>query len=758
MLQHCKLQKLDDYFLPLGGRTAKGVYFYRLNQYSDEIAEFLKKYYDVARRSGVVIEGKIPNPDEKNLSYYGEIMGMDFQLNANFIISSLQKWLPRMNNFQRQNVGEAIYDSLIRMQKSGKTENMLKNAYIKFMCWLYYKFERIVNQLGEEQLPKILYEGSVSTYELMLISILSNAGCDVVLLQYQGDNSYLKLDPSSALSIPYCGGSMTSFPAEFSLKYIQKEIQRDFNNQRLYGALPQVHNCTNAWTDKKAIESIEQNSGVRGNDRSVYYNGFFRIYGTEDKLLYSNELLKLQQTLKNNGRKLLIFNGEIPMPENREIVAIHRDNYRSMDQMIPGLSKNFSSISNTELRNIIHKNFVDFMLEEEKKEGQNINRLTSKAVILLCWLHRYMAQLFANWKNPEIACCIHMGPCKNENEAFFLRFLARLPADVLILCPNLNARCCLEDSLLREETYPESLCMEKFPDGKSQFRIGTAAYHAERDLDTLLYRDTGMYREQQYAKANVISLQTMYEEIRILWNQEVKYRPNFSTTDSLVNIPVICSKVSGVWRGQEDQYWLSIKELITEDTIVIKNPPYIPEMAPNPMKIYAPEFYKNGKLLKNKIKNHPHFPYRLLRNDMQDFILDEIETIIDRKLIRGTGENGMEYTVIAQALNIPKDILRLLQKFDFTKKNPKIIYINTTDTVVSVEDSILLALLNSIGFDIVCFVPTGYNCVECHYNYSIFEEHQIGPYQYDLEIPNFDELVLTNACTNLISKIFKRGI
>ena len=35
------------------------------------------------------------------------------------------------------------------MQRAGKTEGMLKNAYIKFMCWLYYKFERIVNLLGE---------------------------------------------------------------------------------------------------------------------------------------------------------------------------------------------------------------------------------------------------------------------------------------------------------------------------------------------------------------------------------------------------------------------------------------------------------------------------------------------------------------------------------------------------------------------------------------------------------------------------------
>ena len=184
MLEHKKLRNLNDYFVELNNRQDKGVYFYRINQYSDEVGEFIKKYYDVARRRGVVIEGKIPNPTENNLSYYDEIMGMNFYMREEFISDSLKKWLPRMNDYQRQNVASSIYNSLLSMSKAGKTENMLKNAYIKFMCWLYYKFERIVNLLGENNLPKILYEGDISNYELMLISILSNAGCDVVLLQY----------------------------------------------------------------------------------------------------------------------------------------------------------------------------------------------------------------------------------------------------------------------------------------------------------------------------------------------------------------------------------------------------------------------------------------------------------------------------------------------------------------------------------------------------------------------------------------------
>ena len=170
---------------------------------------------------------------------------------------------------------------------------------------------------------------------------------------------------------------------------------------------------------------------------------------------------------------------------------------------------------------------------------------------------------------------IYLGGCKNDNEAMFLKFLARLPIDVLILNPNLNTKCCLEDRQLYEINYENSLVVDSFPRENADIRMGTAAYHAERELDTIMYQDSGMYRNRQYQKAVSVTLQTMYEEISILWDQEVKYRPNFSTIDSVVNVPVIFSKVSGVKDGQIPQYWTGIKNLITEDTFVIKNAPFI---------------------------------------------------------------------------------------------------------------------------------------------------------------------------------------
>ncbi len=88
------------------------------------------------------------------------------------------------------------------------------------------------------------------------------------------------------------------------------------------------------------------------------------------------------------------------------------------------------------------------------------------------------------------------------------------------------------------------------------------------------------------------------------------------------------------------------------------------------MKPYATQFLKNGKLLRGKIKSHSAYLYGILRAEMQEHLLDKLQLLLDQKLIRGTFENGTEYTVIATALNLPKDLLRKIQKFDFTKKTP----------------------------------------------------------------------------------------
>lgn len=750
-----RIGQLDQLFSPLSARENRAIFFYRISTCSDEILQFIKKYYEEARRNGVIIDGRIPNPTPQNLDYFFEMMGQAFRPDQAFLDQSLQKWLPRMSQQQRASVTEAMYSTFQDMKRDGKNDNMLKNAYTKYMCWLYYKFERIVNKLGADSPPKILYDGEISHYELQLLTVLSRAGADIVLLERNGDGNYLQLDPRSELSMLYEAGGTARFPDDFSLKWVQEELVKDVNRNRLYGPLPTIHPCTNAWMKRASAQEILTPVQSRGTESQFFYNSFIVQYGVEDKLTCSSDLFSFYKQLKNETRKICVVNGSIPTPTPEEVSQIKRSNYSNVEQLLSDLTRNIQYTANVELERLMRKSFIDVILDENKQLSGNILKLTNKAVYLLCWLKRYQKELFSNWKLPEVSVFILFGTCASDHEAMFLTFLSQLPVDAFVLVPDLNAGCSLSSSNVLEIRYECSAPIHSFPTEHAQIRVSTSAYQAERELDSLLYQDSGLYRNQQYGKAESVTLQTMYEEIALLWDQELKYRPSFSTDNQVVVVPVLLEKICGVKDGSTAQYWYDIKKLITPDTLVIKGLPWIDPTHSNPIKPFATQFLQNKKLARSKIKAHQAYQYGILRPDVQDHILDQLQVLLDRKTIVGTYENGTEYTIISTVLNLDQEILRMIQRFDFTKKNPKLIFINTTEKTLSLEESILVAFLNLVGFDILFFVPTGYQCIEKYFSGPLVNEQQIGEYMYDLPIPNFQ--TVHDPSRNPIRKLFGRS-
>ena len=760
LFQHIKLNSLDDYFLTLSQRNGNNIFFYRINSYSDSITEFLCRYYEESRKNGVIIDGRIPNADQNNLAYYYETMGDSFSMNKPFFIVSLKKWLPRMNDTQRIVVAEAVYNTLMHLAEQGKNENILKNAYIKFMCWFYYRFERIMGNLGGNNVPKILYCGTVNIYELMLISILSKAGCDVVLVQTDGDGGYLKADPNSALSFAY-EGTGQAFPPDFSLKNMQQEIADKMHAERVFGQKPTYTIVTNSWARGDGLEDVIVPLDERGNGTDIY-NIFYRINGVYSRADYVNELISFKSEIDSQKRNLVIVDVEISAPSYEELSAIKRGNYSNPQTAVAELSKNIN-VSDNGLQQLIRYEFAKLMIERSKESGMTINKFVNMCVCVLCWLKRWGNSLFDGWKKNDTACFVLFGCCKNENDSSFLSLLSKLPCDVLILNPNCQHKCVLNDVNLREFNYDSSLDINAFPEGVAM-RAGTVAYHAERELDTLMYQDTGLYRNHQYSKASAIVLDTMFEEIEQLWNQELKYRPNFATENGEVRIPVFFSKISGVKDSNVKAYWQYVKRLITEDTVVIngyKKPPVNPHspvrVEPNPIAQYAQSFLKNGVLQRNTIKTHSCYQYKILRNELQDYILDKLQLLIESRIIKGTFENGMEYAIISSVLNLSKDIVRRIQNFDFTKKNPKVIYINTGDSAISQNDAITLEFLSLSGFDVLFMIPTGYCNVENYYSMPIISEHQMGEYMYDLKMPDFSK-ISAGSRQPWHKKLFRRGV
>lgn len=755
MFQLGRIEKLHDYFSACSRRREQAVFFYRVAGYSGEVAAFLTQYDQAARTNGVVIEGRIPNPDPKQLDYLAEMMGSDFQLDAGFLTQKLTRWLPRLTGAQREAVVTAMTATLQDLQAHGKNENMLRNAYIKYMCWLYYKFERILGRLGGDELPKILYDGTVSSYELQLLVILARAGADIVLLERAGDAGYLRCDPTSQYAQLYQAPGLTPFPADFSLRQLREQGRQQAERQKLYGAPAGIAPCTNAWMKAPDGKEILTAVRARGDDPKLFYNAFVVQYGVEDKLLFPSDMVAFYQQLKREGRRVCLENGRLPPPTPEEIAAVRRRTHQTAEQLAADLAANLQYPNNQQLQTLMRQAFLDVVLEEDKAVGGNLNRLLNKAVYLVAWMKRYQKDLFQNWQAPEVGVFILFGACSGDNEALFLRLLAKLPVDVLVLLPDLNAPCVLKDPALLDLHKEHSLPMTDFPVEPSQMRVRTAAYQAEREMDSILYQNTGLYRARQHQKAEAVTLQTMYEEIGLLWDQELKYRPGFSAEGDTVTVPVLLEKICGIKDGPILPYWLEIKKLVTPETTLVTKLPWQTGLEANPMKPYATQFLRQGRLQREKIKQHKDYPYGILRPKIQDYLLDKLQVLLDEKLIAGTYQNGTEYTIVSMILGLPKDLLRRIQNFDFTKKNPKLIIISTTEETLSLEDSILVAFLNLVGFDILFFVPTGYQSIEKYFQKPFANEHQLGPYRYDLQVPDFR--TLHEGGKSSIRKLFGRS-
>lgn len=820
MYDRVNLSAPDDLGVEPGRRSPQGAYFVRVTGFSPEIRRMIWAVHEAARRNNAIIEGQIPNPDASQHEYFNNILGTAFEEQEDFILAALDKWVPRMNRRAKAEFAGAMTALYAELRRQGKSESMLKNLYVKFMCWLYYRFERTVSAIGSgDAMPKVLYQtDGITQHELLFLEMLNRMGVDILLIEPRGDDAYLKLDPTSASSQLYAPQGTTEFPSGFSLRALRDEMARqsapapvrDASRQNptapvqprpapfrasdppgRVGAQPHPQQsavprrqpapaprpaageelfrqierlfpkarrerCTNAWMQNARYDSILTPAIIRGEDPALFYNAFVRVDGAEDKLTYANELYQFYLNLRNTGRQIMIIDGGIPQPENDEIARVRRRPYRDAADMIVDVATNLPSNADVEIQRALARAFAHMMCLAAADE-ENLNKLTVTAVTLVCWINRYQRELFGGLKRDEVPCLIKMGGCRNAHEALYMRLMAELPVDVLILAPNLDNPCMIRDEALLDLKYQNTLPDIRFPRDSGDLQLSTVASHAERELDSMLYADSGLYRNRQFQTATAITLDCTVDEVFQLWDQELKYRPNFSTAGGVVNMPVIYAKLSGVENGREQYYWQRVKQLTDGGAYVITGFPFIRPGSANAYQSLASQSLRRGRLLRKELKSDHRYPYGMLRDEVQEHMLDKLQLMLDRKIIRGTFENGSEYMIISVVLSLSRDIVRMIQSFDFTRKNPKVVCVNVKEQSPSIEDAVMLTFLNLIGFDIAMFIPTGYQMIERYLNEDLPREFQMGEYRYDMSIPDFNSLPV-DRLHNWLGNILKRGI
>ncbi len=764
---------LECCFRPLNERSPTGTRFFRIIGRDPEgrVVNLLGRFCREAQKNGVYLRGGFSNPTEPETSRFFGAVGAQFTLGRSLLERHMAVWLGQLRPAQRQALSSALMDAIELARRKGLGENVLRNAYIKFMCWLRQPLGKAVAGIGSNTPPKLLVEKGITKHSALLLHALRLAGCDVWYVDFVSDAEYLRADPDGGLSelvrgkiftppavhfadpVSCAGHSSTTRSGKNSMPPHSVTSQTPPSIQGASIGI-QESPCVqlNSWLREGMTiwDALLTPGKKRGGGSAGSCVMFAACFGVDERVEYRNRIYRLKNALEASGRRFVLCDKRIQNPTVSEAAP-----FQALDKNAPRPSV-INSIAGriTTSGRQGERVRAAFIRAMSLTPQQSPAWFFSYAVRLACWLDRYTETLFAPDRSGLPPVFVHYGAL-SAAELTLLWTLAESGTDVLYLSTDKAHEEVFHKHFLPHEwlevELPNSIPSEPFPKREEKLRASTIAYNASRELDQLLYDDTGLYRARQFTHSQPVTLRTTIDEVWQLWPEESQYRPAFRTENDTAYIPNIFAKICGVDKGDESLFWNRLRGMVTENTWLITNVPFLTDEKPGFTMSEARSLLRGGKLDRRMIKGSCHYRYGYLPDNTQELILDKIQALLDYGMIT---EGGVEFPAVALStlLEIDKEILRLLQGFDFTREIPKILIVDVTEEVFTLRECILLAFLNLAGFDIAVFTPTGYRNLESHLGPDVFDTLTVGTFKYGLAVPN---LRSRGAVNGLLGRLFR---
>lgn len=492
----------------------------------------------------------------------------------------------------------------------------------------------------------------------------------------------------------------------------------------------------------------------------VFFCGLIGSPAEENLASYKNALFTLREDLIRSPKFLIFIPGAMSAPTAQEKVYFDAVSRGNTDEAVSDFS-NLIKIGNDSARTDEAKRL--FRENADKYASVGFDALFEYGVRTITWLNRCTAsEQFAKSLENDIPTVIFYGSA-GEKEVDFLHFLSQSGFDVLVISAskaslealksgNIESRMQIFEFAADGEEFP-------FPDKLIKSAKATIAYSAEQELNSFMYSNTSIFRDFQFSDMQALTLKTTYEEIDILWHQAARYRTGFDVIkNKTVVIPNIFAKISGVRDGDMDDYWESVKMKLSPLSRVIYKAPSYDKFPPSVFTAFKP-FYDGTTINIEKLKDSPANAYRFLSDDLQLLIFHKMQEAIDSGLLM-LDESELVPLVIYVGLALEREVLKILQKFDFTKDIPKIVVIDTIEDTFSKVECIQLLLFNLLGFDIIVYTPTGYKNLETYISPEAFTTFGMNEFKYNVRIPRFkipDSIPEPKESGGLFNKLFKKG-
>ncbi len=467
---------------------------------------------------------------------------------------------------------------------------------------------------------------------------------------------------------------------------------------------------------------------------------------------FRNMLFELREELIRSPKLLFYVENEFKAPTEEELSAF--EGVPESEDPIGALTEKIN-IPSDEIRTKLAKETLPLFLKNLSGD-----ELLKTAETLIVRMDRCLCTEAYSKDHSEIPVLLYYGEI-TQDAVTFLHFMSRLGIDVIYICSSKTPLPVLAKNNLEGRMQIFELSgsepVSAYPDKPVRTKLSTVAYNASKELDGILYSGDTMFRDHQFEDMQSVTLRTTYDEIGILWHQQSKYRTGFEVHDNKVTIPTIFAKISGVKDGDLNDYWDDVKQKLSPYTRIIYKSPSYKKYAESQLGVYR-QFTDGDKILIDKLKNSPYNKYSFLSDSLQLLIFNKLQEAVDSKFLLLPAEELMPM-IIYVGTNIDREILRLLQKYDFTKDIPKLIVIDVIEDTFSKVECIQLLLYNLLGFDILVYTPTGYKNIETFVSDEAFETHTMNEFQYNVHIPKFKipDSIPDPDGGGLFGKLFRKG-
>ena len=667
--------------------------------------------WDCRPKEGVLIN-ELQNPDTIRVAEIKSLIGEDITFNLSKVGNNIYKMVsPSRLNLKE--VASRLCFCIDLLKNSGKSENAINNAYFRFLSWMHFEFREILRGSVTED---IKYQGGFNIYSLMMLYIIAGIGKSVVIVS----NSEVDDSIFSQLNVY----NLSSLDKPNSLKNLGISANRVANK---VSVLPsrKLDIGTNFWLKGENLDEILISEDKR-ECSNMTKSAFIRVLGVADRTTYLQELFDLYSKVKDNA---VIINSDFKPLMPNDITRL-RGRYKS-DDLVKYILDLCTSLGVDEESYSILVNEIYDIVDKVPKNKEQV-----------------LLTIFFNIRN-----VLNGTSSRGRSYLFFLEtkpltqvqidslyLLSCMKFDVVIFNPSL-----VEDTLeiprVYNMTFTEKLDLERFPTSSQDLVVETTAFNAENELTDLLYDGSaGIFRDNQFSNARSVLLKPMNEEIDILWDYELSVRQGFGVSGGIVTMPVIFAELSGVKDGDIIKWNQRFASLFKGVDVV-----YNQEQSFNLSwdLIHSAEVFRNKRVDADLLIQHKNYPYSYLSKSVQLYLIEKLQELFDSGVVKGVYTNGVENEILNVFVGISQNdkLVRYIQNFDFTKVNPKILYVWMRKEKIPRRDIILLHYLNLVGFDILVFVPTGYSVMDEFITKKVYTEYRNGigvePFQVKAEKQNF---------------------